>query len=458
MHEKNSGEGCDAPGRNIKPCRNPIAIRATLRLARGQATRTRRASLSPRRAPAMQALDVHGLPQPGRHSGKRGRPESLVRQYWQDIDNPAMGPKCIFCDHRSVTRTFRAPPATRHTLICKNAPEDVKEQLRRVTNNKYSRRALEEAGADPTGSAAYSVFKEEHPAGAHAHHGGHSSGGAGQGHGGAHNGAHSGPGGAGAGGHVGNGVASPVVNSGGRLGGASQRHMGNGSVSPMQAMPGAGVDPSRVPGQSMVAGGVSVGVGVGVTGVGVGGGVGMASHHDDSLGGSSAPRADVSGGNLSTAQTNQLSSATDALYAGSTAGHRFMQHHADDMARVSAAGRANAALAAAVIEALFPPEGSRAMGGSVPTPGEFRAALHDVKEVARNKARWRVTQARRQVAALQKAVNMLVSGGRTHGGTDGDSDEEAGDPGVHPAHPNVDGDSRLMWGARAVYPSDRAHK
>lgn len=72
--------------------------------------------------------------------GKRGRPASIVRQYWQDVDLPGVGPKCIFCDHRSRSTLFRAPPATRHTLICKYAPQHVKDCLRSETRNKYSRR------------------------------------------------------------------------------------------------------------------------------------------------------------------------------------------------------------------------------------------------------------------------------------------------------------------------------
>lgn len=99
-------------------------------------------------------------PSDGATSGKRGRPESLVRQYWQDINEDGVGPKCLFCDHRSQTRVFRAPPATRHTLVCKNAPEEVKAKLRRLTNNKYSRRrptSSSETNATTTAAAAAAI-------------------------------------------------------------------------------------------------------------------------------------------------------------------------------------------------------------------------------------------------------------------------------------------------------------
>lgn len=101
---------------------------------------------------------------------------------------------------------------------------------------------------------------------------------------------------------------------------------------------------------------------------------------------------------------------TDILYSSGSA-QRLLHQPTDDLTNPAAASleRANAALASAVIEAMFPPGSGRKKDGPVPTPAEFRAALHEVKEAARNKAKRQRNEARAESNKLQKAISVLVA-------------------------------------------------
>lgn len=74
---------------------------------------------------------------------------------------------------------------------------------------------------------------------------------------------------------------------------------------------------------------------------------------------------------------------------------------------------AQAALVAAVIEALFPHGGGK-KEAEIPTPAEFRAALQEIKESARNKAKRQRNEAKEEVVRLQNAISLLV-GSKTSG-------------------------------------------
>lgn len=76
---------------------------------------------------------------------------------------------------------------------------------------------------------------------------------------------------------------------------------------------------------------------------------------------------------------------------------------------------AQAALVAAVVEALFP-TGTGKKDAEIPTPAEFRAALHDVKESARHKAKRQRNEAREEVIRLQNAISLLVGSKTSSGG------------------------------------------
>eukprot|EP00178_Gracilaria_changii_P014606 TRINITY_DN4107_c0_g1_i1.p1 TRINITY_DN4107_c0_g1~~TRINITY_DN4107_c0_g1_i1.p1 ORF type:complete len:362 (-),score=107.13 TRINITY_DN4107_c0_g1_i1:951-2036(-) len=315
-------------------------------------------------------------PADGGSSGKRGRPESLVRQFWEDVDTPGVGPKCMFCDHRSQTRIFRAPPATRHTLICKSAPEHVKERLRRLTNNKYSRRpppppdATSPPSAVAAAAAALSVAPPQHhvqsvsqqpqhvqtvsqqldhtppPQHPHTpvshqpppppppHHAFDFK-------------AHAPPD------HTAHDAALPTI--------ASPRHIVS-NITAQHTLPNTGaMDNSVVPMRSA-----------------------LLSER------ARAPHVALP------------NAATDLLYS-TAANHRIM----DDMS--ASLAHAHAALSAAVIEALFCD--GRKKDGAVPTPAEFRLALRDVKEQARLKSKKQRDEARAKCARLENALASLVSAG-----------------------------------------------
>lgn len=129
---------------------------------------------------------------------------------------------------------------------------------------------------------------------------------------------------------------------------------------------------------------------------------------------------------------------TDILYAGGSS-QRLLPHPTDDLTSPNGAGsleRANAALAAAVVEALFPPGSGRKKEGQVPTPAEFRVALQEVKETARNKAKRQRNEARAESTRLQNAISLLVTSKSIGGGNERpvdavESDDSEDDIGAH---------------------------
>lgn len=70
--------------------------------------------------------------------------------------------------------------------------------------------------------------------------------------------------------------------------------------------------------------------------------------------------------------------------------------------------RENAELVNAVIESMFSGVSGHSMAGVVPTPAEFRNALHDVKEIVRAKAKRQRNEARAETSKLQQAISVLV--------------------------------------------------
>lgn len=346
-------------------------------------------------------------------SGKRGRPESLVRQYWEDIDADGVGPKCVFCDHRSVTRVFRAPPATRHTLICKNAPEHVKARLRRVTNNKYSRRAPPQqdpsVAAAAAAAAAVRVVNGGPPDNQQSHH------------------------------QVSHALphpppvpqhleqpphavsqpqpshvpSQPTHQSPPQQPGSQQQQPQfsfkppTGAPDPTHQDPGINMaSPRHIP-----------------TGIVTGINASPAALHTTAME-SVVPMRNALLNDRSRGVTHvdALSPrTTDILYASN---QRMLHEELP-----GGLDRANAALAAAVIEALFSGP-HRKKDGPVPTPAEFRTALQDEKEYARNKAKRQRNEARATSARLQNAISMLVgsrsSAGRGVEVESDDSDDELG--------------------------------
>ena len=113
---------------------------------------------------------------------------------------------------------------------------------------------------------------------------------------------------------------------------------------------------------------------------------------------------------------------TDILYASAN-NQRIIAP--DEMG--SGLERANAALAAAVVESLFVAQ-SRKKDGPVPTPAEFRAALQEARDNARNKAKRQRNEARAETQRLQNAISYLVGSksvaGRTGEIESDDSEEE----------------------------------
>lgn len=311
------------------------------------------------------SLNTHNAARPrriseGPSSGKRGRPESIVRQFWQDIDAPGVGPKCIFCDHRSMTRVFRAPPATRHTLICKNAPEEVKAQLRRVTNNKYSRRRPmpNDNLADPklqTTPSPPQQQQQQHPSHQFSHFKPPQ-------HQPAHAAAH---------------ADAPLPNL------TSPRHISANVVSnlPAQQNMTQQVDSSQPLRTTLLTDPRTV---------------------------QQNPRTIPLQATATPVQvpTASLSASADMLYA--TAPTQRMLHSAEELAS-SVSERAHAALTAAVVEAMFPQGSARKKEGAIPTPAEFRAALLDIKEVARSKAKRQRNEARAECTRLHNAISLLVA-------------------------------------------------
>lgn len=86
--------------------------------------------------------------------------------------------------------------------------------------------------------------------------------------------------------------------------------------------------------------------------------------------------------------------------------------------------RAQAALAQAVVEELFV---GRKKEGVIPTPGEFRAALREMRETVKAKWKRQRNDARAESARLQDAISLLVSGrgaGREREEVDSEESEE----------------------------------
>lgn len=127
-----------------------------------------------------------------------------------------------------------------------------------------------------------------------------------------------------------------------------------------------------------------------------------------------------------TAHGTVLSPGTDLLYAN--ANSQRMLSHEDVGGQLD---RANAALVAAVVESLFTGT-HRKKDGAIPSPAEFRAALHDMKENARAKAKRQRDEARAHVNRLNSAISYLV-GTRTtapdqrNQGESDDTDDELQD-------------------------------
>lgn len=128
-----------------------------------------------------------------------------------------------------------------------------------------------------------------------------------------------------------------------------------------------------------------------------------------------------------------MSPATDILYASGSA-QRLLHQQPEELTSPATASlnRAYAELAFAVMEAMFPPGLGRRKDGHVPTPAEFRAALQDIKETARCKAKRQRNEARAESTRLQNAISLLVTsktiGGATErpvdAGESDDSDDE----------------------------------
>lgn len=114
-----------------------------------------------------------------------------------------------------------------------------------------------------------------------------------------------------------------------------------------------------------------------------------------------------------------MSPATDILYASGSA-QRLLHQQPEELTSPATASlnRAYAELAFAVMEAMFPPALGRKKDGHVPTPGEFRAALQDIKEAARCKAKRQRNEARAEAARLQNAISVLVTTKTISGATE----------------------------------------
>lgn len=127
---------------------------------------------------------------------------------------------------------------------------------------------------------------------------------------------------------------------------------------------------------------------------------------------------------------------TDLLYASAPT-QRLLHQQQDELSSpaTAALNRANAQLAYAVIEAMFP-TGSGRKDGHVPTPAEFRTALQEIKEAARSKAKRQRNEARAESSRLQNAISLLVAsksiGGTTERTVDAvESDDSDDDMGTH---------------------------
>lgn len=86
----------------------------------------------------------------------------------------------------------------------------------------------------------------------------------------------------------------------------------------------------------------------------------------------------------------------------------MLLHHQHNYSALESIEGAQAALTSAVIEMMFSGSNSRRKEGAIPTPAEFRAALNEVKEFARAKAKRQRDEARAERGKLQEAISVLV--------------------------------------------------
>lgn len=120
---------------------------------------------------------------------------------------------------------------------------------------------------------------------------------------------------------------------------------------------------------------------------------------------------------------------------------------------------AQSALVSAVIEALFSPSAAK-KEADIPTPAEFRAALQDVKESARHKAKRQRNEARDEVIRLQNAISLLVGSKTTGGGGGGGHGRGGPVDSVDSDDSEDEGRLRSSMGARREWSNgyDRAGK
>lgn len=86
----------------------------------------------------------------------------------------------------------------------------------------------------------------------------------------------------------------------------------------------------------------------------------------------------------------------------------MLLHHQHNYSALESVEGAQAALTSAVIEMMFSGSNSRRKEGAIPTPAEFRAALKEIKEFARAKAKRQRDEARAERGKLQEAISVLV--------------------------------------------------
>lgn len=331
---------------------------------------------------------------------------------------------------------FRAPPATRHTLICKNAPEQVKARLRRVTNNKYSRRhptlgsdasavvAAAAAAAAVCANGPPDATQQQVQASVNQHMAPQQV--APQMEQAAQNQAQT---------HVPPHTAPPPVHQPPPQPPPPPPQQPSFSFKPATNGPdGTHQDPNAL--QNMQSPRhITANVVTGMNGASPG-----VMHTTPMDSGLPMRTALLNERSRAVGHMGALSPATtDILYANN---QRILAHDGLPDGSTSLE-RAHAALAGAVIEALFSGP-NRKKEGSVPTPAEFRAALHEAKDSVRSKAKRQRNEARAESQRLQNAISFLV-GSRSVGGNRGvegesdDSDDELGVAG------QVGGGRRADW-------------
>lgn len=99
-------------------------------------------------------------------------------------------------------------------------------------------------------------------------------------------------------------------------------------------------------------------------------------------------------------------------------------HHQHNYGALESIDGAQAALSSAVVEMMFSGSNSRRKEGAIPTPVEFRAALNEVKEFVRAKAKRQRDEARAECRKLQEAISVLVGTRPTSGRNCGSKNEK----------------------------------